>query len=153
MEQPFIICSTEVNSYEKHCELIEAGYQLQKCGNAADIYVHNDMPNLWDKNLKLGRNLCTRRRSLKYMLKELTALEYKEYLAEILNDAASSKSVKLLSTVTHSIFFNTFTKLYELARMIAPKNHNIAIHKSIDDDTQTDGVNTSFSSAQMESKQ
>ena len=149
MEQPLIICSTEVDSHEKHCELINAGYQLQKCENAADIYVHKDMPNLWEMK-PTGRNLFTRRRSIKYMLKDLTAIEYKEYLAEMLNDAASSKSVKILSTVTHSIF-NTCTKLYELARMIAPKNHNIAIHKSIDDDNQNDGVATPFTSSQMES--
>lgn len=149
MEQPLIICSTEVDSFDKHCELINAGYQLKECKNSADIYVHKDMPNLWEMK-PTGRNLFTRRRSIKYMLKDLTAIEYKEYLAEMLNDAASSKSVKILSTVTHSIF-NTCTKLYELARMIAPKNHNIAIHKSIDDDNQNDGVSMPFTSSQMES--
>ena len=150
MEQPLIICSTEVDSYDKHLELINAGYQLQKCENAADIYVHNDMPNLWDENLKWGRNLCTRSLCLKIELGELTAVEYREYLAKLLNDAASSKSIKILSTVTHSIF-NSCTKLYELARMVAPKNHNIAIHKSIDDDNQNDGVAMPFTSSQMES--
>lgn len=150
MEQPLIICSTEVDSYEKHCELINAGYQLQKCENAADIYVHKDMPDL--RKMKEGKKLypgfCGSWQH--FMLGELTAVEYKEYLAKFLNDAASSKSIKILSTVTHSIF-NTFTKLYELARMIAPKNHNTTVHRSIDDDHQNDGVAMPLTSSQMES--
>jgi hypothetical protein len=147
MTQPLIICSTEVDSYDKHCELLNAGYGLQEDGN---FYVHKDMPNLHEmkEGKKLYPGFCGSWRH--FCLKDLTALEYSEYLAKLLSDATSSKSIKLLSTVTHSIF-NTRTAIYELARMIAPKNHNIAIHKSIDDDNQNDGVATSFTSTQMES--
>ncbi len=141
MEQPLIICSTEIDSYEKHLELINAGYELQKCGNAADIYVHKDMPNLHE--MKVGKLITSSYREPKEPDSE-------GFILHLKNVIASSKAVKLLSVVTHSIF-NLRTKLYELARIIAPKNHNIAIHKSIDDETQTDGVATPFTSSQMES--
>jgi hypothetical protein len=127
MEQPLIICSTEVDSYEKHCELLNAGYQLQKCGNSADIYVHKEMPNLHE--MKVGKKISSSYREP----------DSEEFILHLKNAIASSKAIKLLSNVTHTIF-NARTTLYELARMIAPKNHNIAIHKSIDGDNQTDDV-------------
>jgi hypothetical protein len=68
------------------------------------------------------------------------------------NKVASSNAINLLSALIHSIF-TTRTALYELARMIAPENHNIAIHKSTDDDTQNDGVSMPSTSSQMRTKQ
>lgn len=144
MTQPLIICSTEVDSHEKHCELLNAGYQLQKCENAADIYVHKDMPDL--RKMKLGKKISSsycEPEPEKYVVPT-------SYIFHLNNFIASFKAIKLLSTFTHSIF-NARTKLYEFARMIAPKNHNIAVHKSIDDDNQNDDVSTSFTSTQMES--
>lgn len=113
----WVIQTKEVDSYEKHCELINAGDELQKYSNCeAWFYQHKDMPDM--REMKPGRNLCTRSLRLKIELEELTAIEYREYLAKLLNDAASSKSVELLSTVTHTIF-NTRTALYELVRLFS----------------------------------
>lgn len=100
------------------------------------IICSKDIPCLWAMHL-VGENL-----SYSYPV-------YEELILHLKDVVVSSKAVKLLSAVTHSIF-NFQTKLYELARLIAPKNHNIAIHKSIDDDNQNDGVSMS-STSQMES--
>jgi len=68
------------------------------------------------------------------------------------NIIASSKAIELLSALAN-LTFNTRTALYELARMIAPKNYNIAVHKSMDDDNQTDGVAMPSNPSQMRIKQ
>ncbi len=127
-----IIQTKEVDSYEKHCELLNAGYTEQKYSNCeAWFYEHKDTPD-FDK-MVVGRNLCTRSLCLKIELEDLTAIEYREYLAKLLNDAASSKSVELLSTVTHTIF-TTRTALYELVRLFAALSlHALRKQKNIND--------------------